>query len=79
MPITQKLKLINKKGFAKVALDENIETFVVHMSFLSLKSKMTIHLAQKAQTALLLAKKVTIPAQYSDFANVFLKKLARCY
>ena len=47
---------------------------MVYISFLG--SKMTIHPAKKAYMALLLAKKVTIPAKYSDFANMFLEKLA---
>ena len=37
---------------------------------------MTIYLARKAQLALLLAKKVTVPTKYSDFADVFLEKSA---
>ena len=57
-----------------MALNENIKTFVIHVSFL--KSKIIIHLARKAQMALLLAKKVIILAKYLDFANVFLKKVA---
>ena len=48
LPTTQRVKLIDKKEFAKVVLDENIGAFVMYMSFLSLRSKMTIHLAQKA-------------------------------
>ena len=35
---------------------------------------MTIHLAKKAQLALLLAEKVTVPTEYLDFADVFLEK-----
>ena len=58
-------------------MDEHIEAFVVHVSILSLGSKMTIYPAGKAQTASLLAKKVTVPAKYSDFADVFSKKLAK--
>ena len=42
----------------------------------SLGSKMTIHPARKAQLALLLAKKVTMPTEYSVFANVFSEKSA---
>ena len=42
---TQRVELIDKKEFVKAALDENIEVFVVHVSFLSLRSKMTIHSA----------------------------------
>ena len=59
-----------------MALDKNIETFVVYMSFLSLRSKMMIYKAQKAQIALLLAKKITVPVEYPDFADVFLKESA---
>ena len=50
---------------------------MVHVSSLSLGSKMTIYLAQKAQIALLLAEKVTVLTKYSDFANVFSKELAK--
>ena len=38
---------------------------------------MTIYPAWKAQIILLLVKKVTILAQYLDFANIFLRKLAK--
>ena len=55
-------------------LDKNIEAFVVHDS--SLKSKTTIYPARKTQLALQLAKKVTVPTKYSDFADMFLKKSA---
>ena len=58
-------------------LKENIEAFVVHVS--SLKSRITIDQARKAQIALLLAKKVTIPTKYSDFADVFLEKSANVF
>ena len=37
---------------------------------------MTIYLVCKAQIMLLLAKKVTVPAEYNDFADVFSKKSA---
>ena len=57
-----------------MALDENIKAFVVHVASLTLK--MTIHLAKEAQLALLLAKKVTVLAEYVDFVDVFLKELA---
>ena len=42
---------------------------MVHIS--SLKSRMTIHPAKEAQLALLLAKKVTVPTEYLDFADIF--------
>ena len=55
-------------------MDKNIEVFVMHISSLGLK--ITIHQARKAQMVLLLAKKITTSAKYSDFANVFLKESA---
>ena len=43
----------------------------------SLTLKIRIYLAEKAQIALLFAKKVTVLVEYADFANLFLKKSAR--
>ena len=57
-------------------MDENVKAFVVYMNSLSLGSKITIHLAWKAQLALLLAEKVIILAKYLDFADVFSKESA---
>ena len=76
LPTTQRVELIDKKEFAKAALDENIEAFVVYVSFLSLGSKMTIYPAWEAQITSLLAKKVIVSAKYSDFANISSKKSA---
>ena len=70
------MELIDKKKFAQAALDENIKAFVVHVSFLSLKLKMSIHPAQEAQIASLIAEEITVVAKYSDFPNVFSKRLA---
>ena len=58
-----------------LALDENVEAFVVHMTFFSLNS-MPIYPAREAQIALLVAKEVKIPTKYSDFSDVFLEKKA---
>ena len=74
LPTTRRVEIIDRKEFAKAALDENVEAFVVHVS--SLGSKMTIHLAREAQLALLLAKEVIVPVEYSDLADVFSKKSA---
>ena len=48
----------------------------MHVSSLSLGLKITIHPAREAQIAPLLAKKVTVPAEYLNFADVFSKELA---
>ena len=77
LPTTWRIELIDKKEFAKAALDKNIEAFMVYVSFLSLGSKMIIHPAREAQIALQLAKKVTVLAESSDFANIFSKELAK--
>ena len=39
-----------------------------------LEAKISIHAAQKAQIALLLAKKISVPKEYADFSDVFSKK-----
>lgn len=46
------------------------------MVFFSLEDKMLIHLAYKAQTALLIAKKMTILIKYLDFIDFFSRKSA---
>ena len=43
LPTTRKVELMDIKEFAKVALNKNIEAFVVHIRSMSLRSKMTIH------------------------------------
>ena len=67
-----RIELINKKKFAKAALDENSETFVVHMASFNLAPG--IHLDRTAQIAFSLTKKVKILDKYSDFADVFSEK-----
>ena len=57
-------------------MDENIKAFVVHVSSLSLGSKMTIHLAWEARIASLLAKEVTVSVKNFDYADVFSKESA---
>ena len=68
--ITQKLKLINKKKFAALALDTNSLTFVVYVVALNIKSSnITIYLFLVAQIELLKVNKAptTILAKYSDY------------
>ncbi len=45
LPITSWVKLTDKKEFAKVALDENSETFVMHVAILE---TITIHPSRTA-------------------------------
>ena len=55
-------------------MHENVEAFVVYVS--SLRSKISIHPARKAQLASLLTEKVTAPVEYLDFVDVFSEKSA---
>lgn len=71
------MKIINKKGFAKVALDENFETFIVHIAALeALLLGLLINPNREAQIVFLFNKKVTILDKYSDFIDIFLEKEA---
>ena len=46
LPITEKIELIDRKKFAKAALNQNIRAFIVHVALFI--SKMTIILIHKA-------------------------------
>ena len=74
LPTTKRVELIDKKEFAKAALDENSETFVVHVASLNLVPG--IHPDREAQIASLLTKKVKILHKYSDFTDVFSEEKA---
>ncbi len=52
LPTTSRVELIDKKEFAKVALDENSETFVVHVSALDV-AESSIYSSRAAQAAAL--------------------------
>ena len=71
---SQRVEFINKKKFAKTALDENIKAFISYIAFFS--SKMTIYTACKAQITSHLGKNITKPAKYLDFTDVFSNKSA---
>lgn len=70
-PTTSNIELIDNKKFVKPTLDENSESFVMHVAFIL--DIILIHLVRGAQIALLLAEKTPtkILAEYSDYANVF--------
>ena len=68
LPNTKQVELIDKKEFVKVALDENSETFLMHVVALEASlAGMSIHPDKEAQIASLLTKKVTILDKYSGF------------
>ena len=60
-----------------MALDKNVKTFVIHVTFIRLnKPKISIHLARKAKIASLIAEEIKILTKYSDVVNVFSEKKA---
>lgn len=75
LPSTSRVELINKREFAKAALNKSSETFVIYISVLE---TMTIYLSRAAQIAILQWDKALteIPAKYSDYVNVFSSDLA---
>lgn len=75
LPITIRVKLINKQKFAEVTFAEVVTTFVVYMSSFNLGS-MTIHPVCEAQMTALLTEKVTVLTVYNNFPDVFSKKSA---
>lgn len=87
LPTTKRVKLSNKKEFAKAAFNEQFETFVVHVAARKAPlSGMRIHFSWVTQIlnsnpvkiAALKQNKVPIEvlAEYSDFADIFSEKKA---
>ena len=79
LPTTKQIELIDKKKFVKAAVDENSETYVIYVATLEAPlSGIMIHLSQKAQSATLKQDEalIKVPAEYSDFSEVFSKKEA---
>ncbi len=72
---TSRVELINKREFARTALDKNSETFVIYVSVLKAT---TIYPFRATQIAVLQWDKAPteISAEYSDNADVFSSDLA---
>lgn len=68
------MEIIDKKECAAAALNENDETFVVRVA--ALTTKMTIHPSREAQIGSLSVEEVTVPPEYSNFADGFSKDSA---
>lgn len=73
--MTKWVQIIGHKEFATAVLDPSKKAFIIYVPSLSL-GQMTIYLAREVQIASLIAKKVTVPVEYSNYANVFLKEVA---
>ena len=79
LPITKQVELINKEEFAKAALDEESETFVVHVATLKAPlAGMAIHPSRAAQISALIQNEAStkVPPKYVDYADVFSFDLA---
>ena len=77
LPTARRLELIDKHKFARTALDENSETFVVHVAALN-NLELAIHPSRAPLLAALQQDKAPteIPPKYADYANVFSQDLA---
>lgn len=49
LPIANRVELINKKKFVKVALDENFKTFMVYIATLEIQTVMPNHFLRSSQ------------------------------
>lgn len=72
--ITKQVQMIGQQKFAAIAPNLGKKAFVVYMAYLG--SKMWINQACEAPNTFLLANKVIVWAKYSDFDNIFFKKVA---
>ena len=65
------MEIIDKREFAAAALNADNETFVMHVAALAEPTIMPIYSSCQAQVAVLTSGETGIPAEYSDFSNVF--------
>ena len=78
---TKPVKLVGKKEFVVAALNPENETYIIHVASLSstlLVASFDVQPLRKPQISGLIAKETPtkIPAEYSDFADVFSPDLA---
>lgn len=60
-----------------MALNKELKAFIIHLVALeALLLELSIYPNRKTQIATQLTKKITIPDEYSNFADVFLEKMA---
>lgn len=71
MPTTQTVEIVDKKEFAATALNEDDETFVVHIATTSVKTASNVYLSWQAQIMSLKVKEITIFLEYTDYTNIF--------
>ena len=71
LPTTRRVKIIDKWEFAAAALNADDEIFVVHIAALAEPTTIPIYPSYQVQVAVLTSKETGIPAEYSDFSNIF--------
>lgn len=74
---TNRVKLINKSIFAKAALDENSEIFIVQITTLEIPTTISFHPSQVTQVAIFWRDKTPtkISARFADYSNVYFLNL----
>ena len=72
LPTTEQVQIVDPKEFVIVALDVDSETFVVHVAIRE-REEMPVHSEKQAQVGTLLFDEAPteVPAEYSDYSNVF--------
>ena len=65
------MEIIDKREFVVATLNADNETFVMHVAVLAESMTMPIHTSCQAQVAALTSEETGIPAEYSDFSNIF--------
>ncbi len=78
LPTTRRVKLIEKTEFAVAAFDLEHKVFLVHIAALSVDWSDEVYPSIKAPIAQLKVDKafIKVPSEYTDYADVFLPKLA---
>ena len=79
LPTTKWVELINKKEFAKAALDEECDTFVIYVAALETRlAGMAIHPLKKTQILALIQDEapIKVSPKYADYTDVFSFDLA---
>ena len=72
LPTSKQVEFINKKEFAKVALDKNFKTFVIHVASLN-SILLNIYPFHRPQISGLITKKALtkVPNKYVNFVDIF--------
>ena len=87
LPTTRRVELMGKKEFAAAALDPEHKTYIVHVGSVSSDAspsssasqlELDVHPSRRPQISGLIAEEAPtkVPAEYSDFADVFSPDLA---